>query len=259
MRNLALFMILVLAMLVQSNAQTISSPDTLKWTVEDPFRKFELSVPRKDANVRIELLPNGFKAICFPDPRRNTSEWMITWKAVPIDSFIEMETPDSLKIRNNLRFSLAANPQIVHDTLIVLERRKFSQLLKTTIIPGGARFQNDTKAVGLFVGALEVASIPLWFYFNDRRESYLNKAVESAKNGDREGLDHNYDKSQKFRSYRDLNGAVFVGTFLFNLLDSILNVKTRVCLRPQDLRKEGLKIRTEIKKGEMVCHIEKAL
>lgn len=259
MKNLTLLlMILMIFLSVHVKAQNVSSSVILQFTVEDYLREFELTVPKKDANVRIEVLRNGFKAICSPDSGLYMSEWAITWKLAPDDTSVILDN-NLVKVKNNLRFSLAANPQVVRDTLVVLEKRKLSQLLKATMIPGGARFHNDSKALGFFVGALEIAPVPLWFYLNDRRESYLNKAIDAAKMGDREELNRNYDKSQKFRRYRDLSGIVFAGSFLFNLLDTILNVKTRVGLRPLDLRKQGLELRFENINGVTVVHFEKAL
>jgi len=260
-KNLTLLMILMISLSVHVKAQNVSSSVILKFIVENSLKEFELEVPKQDGNIRIEGLPNGlhgFKAIISADSGLTISEWVITWKAAPVDSFIEQKG-SLLKVKNNLRFNLAANPRVVRDTLVVLEKRRLSQLLKATIIPGGSRFHNDSKVLGFLVGTLEVAPVPLWFYFNDRREFYLNKAIDAAKIGNREELNRNYDKSQKFRRNRDLTGAVFVGSFLFNLVDTILNVKTRVGLRPSDLRKQGLKLRFENINGMTVVHFEKAL
>ncbi len=268
MKKLALFSVLLFTLLVDGNAQTTLPPIKFTFTLEDSFKNFSPSFTNAQ-KVALKFLPNGFQAIIFPDSVQNLSEWTLTFDA-PLDFFIIEGKDGSISLRQSLRninFSITANRQVngEGDTIVVFENRQFSRILSSALIPGGARFKNDSIILGIVVGALEIVPIPLWFYFNHKREDYFEKSVDWANNWEfaradfiKKQIDYNYDKSQDYRRYQNLSASVFIGAFLFNFVDTVLNIKTHIGFSSQDLRrKKGLIIRSDFKNGELLFHFER--
>jgi hypothetical protein len=161
-----------------------------------------------------------------------------------------------------LKDSISSQPKRV----CVKEVRNIKQMAKAILIPGGARFYNESKNLGLLVGLLECIPIPLWFYFNNQREKYLRKANELTDNWTFENADYykreinyNYNNSQDFRKLRDITATVFIASFIFNFVDAVLNVKTyEQCRMNSSQNSHSFRIKPDIFNGETKLCIEKS-
>ena len=111
-----------------------------------------------------------------------------------------------------------------------LETRRFTQIFKYSIIPGGGRFYAKKPWQGIGIAILQIAPVPFAIYCNEERKKYYSLAQEAAARGDREELDKNFKKSQDFRQWVGFATGVAITATLVNIFDVVINVKDIRCV-----------------------------
>ena len=272
MKNLNILILATFILSTIALAQTKSPTISLKWNLKKKLPGFSI-IFSDTQNVKLQSLKDkdGFSATVSTDTTTSLSQWKISIDA-PFESIVkvnpitgEMAIHEGIK---NFEYNLSVSPQvfvlhdtlvvskIFHDTLIVIDEKKLSDQIKYTFIPGGTRFYNNSKFWGIVIGTFELVPIPFWLYYNHQYNEYYDEAVTLARNWQiaqadiyKQQINDYYNQSQDFKQYRDISAVVMGTAFLINMIDSFLNVKTRVGVFPKTLQDMGLKIEPNLRNG----------
>ena len=207
----ALLITLILAVyLPECNGQTditISSTDSL--------HQFQI-IRRQGSIDSVRIQRNKVTAILSP-----RSSWILKWRitltALDSQNIVIQYPNGTIIVNDELLFDLNSSDQ---------SNRNWAKIWGFSFLPGGAKFHKKRSILGgILVGAVEIGTAFMAIKADKERRDHLLRSEIANISGDRTGIVSYVNKAQDKRLERDLWFGAFIGTFVYNLIDSVLHVK----------------------------------